>query len=182
MSVNLTKGQRVSLKKPGGAAPTAIMLGLGWDTGRDQVDLDASAVLLDAGKKVVDTVYFGHLKSNDGSVRHSGDNLTGEGDGDDEKIFVDLARVPANVEQIVFTVNSYRGQTFNVVKSAFVRVVDQSSGQELCKFQLSEKYTRTALITGRLYRHNGEWKFAAIGAETDGRTAQQLASAIQAAV
>ena len=173
MSVSLSKGGNVSLTK---MAPslTAVTVGLGWDvrttTGAD-FDLDASALLCNATGKVVDDqhfVFFNNLKSPDGSVEHTGDNLTGEGDGDDESINVNLAGVPGHVEKIVFPVSIYdapgRGQSFGQVMNAFIRVVDRSSGSELARYDLSEDAsTETAMVFGELYRHSGEWKFRAVG-------------------
>ena len=173
MSVSLTKGGNVSLTK---IAPgmTAVFVGLGWDTrtttGAD-FDLDASALLCDASGKAVDDahfVFFNNLKSPDGSVEHTGDNLTGEGEGDNEVIKVNLAGVPASIEKIVFPVSIYegqgRGQSFGQVMSAFIRVVDQSNGTEMARYDLSEDAsTETAMVFGELYRNSGEWKFRAVG-------------------
>lgn len=180
MAVKLSKGQKVSLSKDlnGGNALGVIKMGLGWDTGTRDVDLDASCVLLGADKKLLDQVWFRQLKSKCGSVVHSGDNRTGAGDGDDEVISVDLTKVPDAVQHIVFTVNSFLGQKFDVVDNAFVRIVNGAGGAELCRFELSAKVPNTAMIMARLYRHNGEWKFAAIGDPADGRTVQDLAGAI----
>lgn len=180
MAVKLTKGQKVSLSKDlnGGNALGVIKMGLGWDTGSRDVDLDASCVLLGADKALIDQVWFRQLKSKCGAVAHSGDNRTGAGDGDDEVISVDLNKVPAAVSHIVFTVNSFLGQKFDVVENAFVRIVNGAGGAELCRFELSAKVPNTAMIMARLYRHNGEWKFAAIGDPADGRTVQDLAGAI----
>ncbi|RZU37679.1 tellurium resistance protein TerD [Streptomyces sp. BK022] len=173
MGVSLSKGGNVSLTKE---APglTAVIVGLGWDvrttTGND-FDLDASALLLNnAGKVGSDQnfVFFNNLKSPDGSVEHTGDNLTGEGEGDDEQIKVDLAAVPADVEKIVFPVSIYeaenRQQSFGQVRNAFIRVVNQAGGQELARYDLSEDAsTETAMVFGELYRNGPEWKFRAIG-------------------
>ncbi|WP_228977472.1 TerD family protein [Streptomyces sp. DH12] len=173
MGVSLSKGGNVSLTK---AAPnlTAITVGLGWDvrttTGTD-FDLDASALLLnDQGKVAVDGnfVFFNNLKSPDGSVEHTGDNLTGEGEGDDEQIKVNLASVPADVDKIVFPVSIYeaenRQQSFGQVRNAFIRVVNQANNDELARYDLSEDAsTETAMVFGELYRHGAEWKFRAIG-------------------
>ncbi|MEU2182175.1 TerD family protein [Streptomyces thermolilacinus] len=173
MGVSLSKGGNVSLTK---AAPnlTAVTVGLGWDvrttTGTD-FDLDASALLLNAQGKVAtdgNFVFFNNLKSPDGSVEHTGDNLTGEGEGDDEQIKVSLATVPADVDKIVFPVSIYdaetRQQSFGQVRNAFIRVVNQADGQELARYDLSEDAsTETAMVFGELYRHGAEWKFRAIG-------------------
>ncbi|EFE74189.1 chemical-damaging agent resistance protein C [Streptomyces sp. SID5466] len=173
MGVSLSKGGNVSLTK---AAPnlTAVIVGLGWDarttTGGD-FDLDASALLTNPEGKVAadgNFVFFNNLKSPDGSVEHTGDNTTGEGEGDDEVIKVNLAGVPADVDKIVFPVSIYdadnRGQAFGQVSNAFIRVVNQADGQELARYDLSEDAsTETAMIFGELYRYNGEWKFRAVG-------------------
>ncbi|GAA2388258.1 calcium homeostasis/redox stress adaptation protein [Streptomyces glaucosporus] len=173
MGVSLSKGGNVSLTKE---APnlTAVMVGLGWDarttTGAD-FDLDASALLTNAEGKVANDlnfVFFNNLKSPDGSVEHTGDNLTGEGDGDDEVIKVNLAAVPADVAKIVFPVSIYeaeaRQQSFGQVRNAYIRVVNQADGRELARYDLSEDAsTETAMVFGELYRHGGEWKFRAIG-------------------
>ncbi|PWI41186.1 TerD family protein [Streptomyces sp. ICBB 8177] len=173
MGVSLTKGGNVSLTKE---APglTAVTVGLGWDvrttTGTD-FDLDASALLLDGGGKVLSNghfVFFNNLKSPDGSVEHTGDNLTGEGEGDDEAIKVNLAAVAPEVDKIVFPVSIYeaegRGQSFGQVRNAFIRVVNQADGKELARYDLTEDAsTETAMVFGELYRNGAEWKFRAIG-------------------
>lgn len=184
MPVSLQKGQKVSLKKDlnGGADLTKIAMGLGWNVNPSAgtVDLDASCALLDENKREVDVVYFGHKSSSCGSIQHSGDNLTGDGDGDDEVIDVNLSKIPANVHHVVFTVTSYRGQKFDVVDGAYVRIV--SGGKELCRYALDAKVPYTGMIMARLYRHNGEWKFAALGEPANGKTIKDLGSAIQAII
>ncbi|MGX1854026.1 TerD family protein [Streptomyces sp. NBC_01456] len=173
MGVSLSKGGNVSLTKE---APnlTAVVVGLGWDarttTGTD-FDLDASALLTnDQGKVGNDQnfVFFNNLKSPDGSVEHTGDNITGEGEGDDEQIKVNLAAVPAEVDKIVFPVSIYdaetRQQSFGQVRNAFIRVVNQADNNELARYDLSEDAsTETAMVFGELYRNGAEWKFRAIG-------------------
>ena len=173
MGVSLSKGGNVSLTK---AAPnlTAVSVGLGWDvrttTGTD-FDLDASAIALGTDKKVVSDqhfVFFNNLKSPDGSIEHVGDNTTGEGEGDDEVINVDLSAVPPNIDTITFPVSIYdagaRSQSFGQVRNAFIRVVDKSNGTELARYDLSEDAsTETAMVFGELYRNNSEWKFRAVG-------------------
>ncbi|CAM5429964.1 chemical-damaging agent resistance protein C [Streptomyces avidinii] len=173
MGVSLSKGGNVSLTK---AAPnlTAVIVGLGWDarttTGVD-FDLDASAILTnDQGKVASDAnfVFFNNLKSPDGSVEHTGDNTTGEGEGDDEAIKVNLAGVPADVQKIVFPVSIYeaesRQQSFGQVRNAYIRVVNQADNTELARYDLSEDAsTETAMVFGELYRNGAEWKFRAIG-------------------
>ncbi|AWN32044.1 TerD family protein [Streptomyces libani] len=173
MGVSLSKGGNVSLTKE---APnlTAVIVGLGWDarttTGTD-FDLDASALLAnDQGKVANDQnfVFFNNLKSPDGSVEHTGDNITGEGEGDDEQVKVNLAAVPADVAKIVFPVSIYdaetRQQSFGQVRNAFIRVVNQADNVELARYDLSEDAsTETAMVFGELYRNGAEWKFRAIG-------------------
>jgi tellurium resistance protein TerD len=173
MGVSLAKGGNVSLTK---AAPnlTAVTVGLGWDvratTGAD-FDLDASALMLATTGKVMSDqhfVFFNNLKSPDGSVEHTGDNTTGEGEGDDEAIKVNLAGVPADVAKIVFPVSIYeaesRQQSFGQVRNAYIRVVNQADNSELARYDLSEDAsTETAMVFGELYRHGAEWKFRAIG-------------------
>jgi tellurium resistance protein TerZ len=190
MSVNLSKGQKISLKKEDGTLLSRVFMGLGWDTstggflgfGSGNIDLDASCMMLDENKSVIDTVSFRKLYSTDGSVRHSGDNLTGAGDGDDEVINVDLTIVPLNVKHIVFTVNSYQGQTFDKVKNCFCRLVDTVQNKEIATFKLNETGTNTGLIMTRLYRHNGDWKMDAIGLPCNGRVALDMLTEIKAAI
>jgi tellurium resistance protein TerD len=173
MSVSLSKGGNVSLTKE---APglTAVSVGLGWDvrttTGVD-FDLDASALMVaPTGKIISDShfVFFNNLTSPDGSVQHTGDNRTGEGEGDDEVINVNLAGVPADVDKIVVVASIYdadtRGQSFGQVRNAFIRVVNQANGQEITRYDLSEDAsTETAMIFGELYRNGADWKFRAVG-------------------
>ncbi|MFE7750957.1 TerD family protein [Streptomyces sp. NPDC057428] len=173
MGVSLAKGGNVSLSKE---APglTAVLVGLGWDarstTGTDY-DLDASALLVDSSGKVLSDqhfIFYNNLKSPDGSVEHTGDNLTGEGEGDDESLKVNLTTVPTDVAKIVFPVSIHdaenRGHSFGQVRNAFIRVVNQSGGAELARYDLSEDAaTETAMVFGELYRHGVEWKFRAVG-------------------
>jgi tellurium resistance protein TerZ len=195
MGVNLQKGQKISLSKESGGSLSKVVMGLGWDakaSGSDKksglfggmfggggssggaIDLDASCVMFDDNNKVVDTVYFAHLKSKDGSVTHTGDNRTGEGDGDDEQILVDLDKVPANVKSLVFTVNSFTGQTFDAVENAYCRMLDVSSKNEVARYTLSSQGSHSAQIMAKVYRHNGEWKMHAIGENGTGRTIENL--------
>ncbi len=186
MSVNLSKGQKISLEKPGGGALTQVFMGLGWDVaksgllgslfgGGGSIDLDASCVMFDENRQVVDTVWFAQLDSRDGSIRHSGDNRTGDGDGDDEVIHVDLSRVPSQVKSLVFTVNSFTGQTFERVANSVCRLVDKTGNKEVARLNLSEvKGSHTAVIMAKVYRHNGEWKMHAIGENASGRTFEHL--------
>ena len=173
MSVSLSKGGNVSLTKE---APglSAVNVGLGWDartTSGADFDLDASALLVDQNSKILSDqyfVFFNNLTSPDGSVEHTGDNLTGEGEGDDELIKVNLAAVPGECDKIVFAVSIYdaeaRGQSFGQVRNAFIRIVNQAGGGEIARYDLSEDAsTETAMIFGEVYRNAGEWKFRAVG-------------------
>ena len=173
MSVNLTKGGNVSLTKQ---APglNAVIVGLGWDartTDGKSFDLDASAIVCDADGKVISDkhfIFFNNLTSPEGAVQHSGDNLTGEGGGDDEQVKVNLAGLPPEAARVVFPVSIYEGdtagQTFGQVRNAFIRVVNQADEAELARYDLSEDAsTETAMVFGELYRNNDEWKFRAVG-------------------
>lgn len=173
MSVSLAKGGNVSLTKE---APNlrSVLVGLGWDertTSGAAFDLDASALMVnDAGKVLSDAhfVFFNNLTSPDGSVEHTGDNLTGAGEGDDESLRVNLALVPAECTRIVFPVSIYdaenRRQSFGQVRNAFIRVVNSDDDVELTRYDLTEDASsETAMIFGELYRYNGEWKFRAVG-------------------
>lgn len=178
MPVNLQKGQKVSLTKDNPGLKK-VVVGLGWDvntfdTGAD-FDLDAAAFLLtDSGKasKSEDFVFYGNLQHPSGAVQHMGDNLTGAGDGDDEQIVIDLANLPADYDRIVLVVNIYqavqRNQHFGMIQNAFIRIVDSKTNAEMCKYNLTDNYSgMTAMIFGEIYRHNGEWKFNAIGQGTN---------------
>ena len=193
MSVNLSKGQTVSLTKQGGGSLSQVRMGLGWDAikkkgmfGKEKevsVDLDASAFLLDANRQVLEIVYYGNLRSSDGSLMHTGDNLTGKGDGDDESIMVDLPRVPPAVAHIVFVVNSFSGQNFSQIENATARVVDSADrDRELVKYELSGSGTHTAVVMARVSRSGAGWTFTAIGTPGNARTAQQLAPLAQQSV
>ena len=181
MPINLTKGQKVDLTK-GNPGLTKIMVGLGWDVNAFDsgynFDLDASAFMVGSNGKCPtekEFIFYSNLEHPSESVKHMGDNLTGEGEGDDEQIEVDLSKVPANIERIAFTCTIYdaenRRQNFGQVSNAFIRIVDARNNQELCRFNLSEHYDgMTAMIFGEVYRHGNEWKFNAIGqATTDPR-------------
>jgi tellurium resistance protein TerZ len=185
MSVNLSKGQKISLDKEAGGALSKVTMGLGWDAiktkgflgfgGKSEaVDLDASCILFDDNRRAVDFVWFRQLKSRDGSIVHTGDNRTGAGDGDDEQINVDLARVPDTVKSLIFTVNSFTGQSFSQVENAYCRIVNAADGREVARFNLSVQGAHTAQIMAKLYRHNGEWKMHAIGENGSGRTFDDL--------
>jgi len=194
MTISLVKGQKIDLTK-GNAGLSKIIVGLGWDPVKKKsffgskkvdIDCDASALLLDENGKLQgkNLVCFHNLKSPDGSVVHSGDNRTGEGDGDDEQIQIDLGRVPANIHKILVVVNIYdcvnRKQDFGMISSAYIRVLNQTNEQELVIFNLTDNYAgKTALIVGEIYRHSGEWKFNAIGEGTNAAHIDLLARAYQ---
>ena len=178
MAVSLSKGGNVSLTKE---APglTKILVGLGWDAritdGKD-FDLDASVFVCGEGGKVrsdADFVFYNDKVAADGAVEHMGDNRDGAGDGDDEQVVIDLAKMPADVKKLVFAVTIHdaeaRGQNFGQVANAFMRVVNKDGDKELARYDLSEDYSiETAMVFGEVYRHNDEWKFKAIGAGFQG--------------
>ena len=193
MAISLAKGQKISLEKEAGGKLTQIVMGLGWDVAQVKgflgkmkdgpaVDLDASCILFDESGEKVDEVYFGALTSRDGSVIHTGDNLTGAGDGDDEQIIVDLSKVPANVKSLVFTVNSFTGQSFSQIENAFCRIVNGADNKEIARYNLSAQGDHNAQIMAKVYRHNGEWKMHAIGEIARGKTFVDLMAAMKAAL
>lgn len=190
MSVNLSKGQRINLSKEVEGL-SKIMVGLGWDAAKQSggilnhlfgstsysIDCDASAITMGNGNKYRACIYYGNLSED--NVYHHGDNLTGNGDGDDEQITVDLAHLSSEIERIVFVVNIYncteRKQDFGLIKNAYIRLVDESTGKEICKYNLSDDYAgKTAMIFAEVYRNNGEWKFNAIGQGTNDASISQL--------
>lgn len=185
MAINLTKGQKIDLTKKGDTLDR-IHIGLGWDpvsakpsggffkklmASAPDIDCDASVIMLNEQGKLQnkkDLVYFSNLKSTCNSVQHMGDNLTGDGDGDDEVIVVSLKSIPQNIQKLVFIVNIYdcvkRKQHFGMIQNAFIRVVDQSTKKELINYKLTDDYAnKTCLVVGEIYRKDGEWKFGAIG-------------------
>jgi tellurium resistance protein TerZ len=192
MAVSLVKGQKISLAKESGATLSKVVMGLGWDAVQKKkgflgsifgssptnIDLDASCALFDENKETMDFVWFQQLKSRDGSIVHTGDNLTGEGEGDDEQIIVDLTKVPAKVKYLVFTVNSFRGQTFNEVENAYCRIVDSSTQKEIARYTLTGGGNYTAMVMAKLYRHDNEWKMHALGEPTNGRVVAELLPAM----
>lgn len=194
MGINLVKGQKIDLTK-GRSSLSSVMVGLGWDpvvkekkksggflsgllgggaASGAEIDCDASVILLDEKGKLLskeNLVYFGNKTSKDGSVVHSGDNRTGDGEGDDEVINVNLSAISPSVHKLVFVVNIYqaaqRKQDFGLIQNAFIRLVDNGSKEELVHYNLSENYAgKTSLFPGELYRHGSEWKFSAIGEGT----------------
>lgn len=174
MAINLQKGQKIDLTKTNPGL-SKVIVGLGWDVnkydGGQDFDLDASAFLLDAQGKASsdkDFIYFNNLQGGNGSVVHTGDNLTGVGEGDDEQIKVNLQAVPPEINKISFTITIYeaqaRRQNFGQVSNAYVRILNEASGEELIRYDLGEDFSiETAIIVGELYRHGSEWKFNAVG-------------------
>jgi tellurium resistance protein TerZ len=187
MGINLTKGQTVSLVKSGGGGLTRVRMGLGWDavkkrglfgSRRQSIDLDASALLFDASRQLVDQVWFQQLTSRDGSIQHTGDNRTGQGEGDDESIRVYLDGVAPAVQTIVFTVNSFTGQDFSQIENAFCRLIDETSESEVARYDLTGSGQHTAQIMSKVSRDGGGWTMTAIGAVASGRTFHDLLPAI----
>ena len=191
MGISIQKGQKVSLTKEK-AGLDRIVIGLGWDEVERKrgffapkpiaIDCDASALVLQDGKLKgkEDIVYFGNLKHHTGAIMHMGDNLTGAGAGDDEQIIVELSKIPEKYDKIILVVNIYdaykRKQHFGMIKNAFIRLVDERDGKEVCRYNLSESYDNmTAMVFGEVYHHNGEWKFNAVGQGTQDEGLGQLA-------
>lgn len=190
MPINLTKGQKISLEKDSGQKLTKIVMGLGWDqkkkggwlsflSNADDIDLDASCIMFDEKKQMIDSIWFRQLNSLDGSVRHSGDNRDGSGEGDDESISVDLSSVASNAKYLVFTISSFTGQTFAAINNAFCRLVNKANNQEIARYNLSGGGNHTAQVMVKLYRHDGEWKLHAIGEGATGTTFRDLVPTIQ---
>jgi tellurium resistance protein TerZ len=186
----MTKGQKVSLAKRGGGTLTLVRMGLGWDAVKKRglfgsksqsIDLDASALLFDTAGNLVDAVWFRQLRSQDGAVQHTGDNLTGAGEGDDESIVVDLTRLSPGTTQIFFTVNSFTGQDFSQIENAFCRLIDETTNEELARYELTGSGRHNAQIMAKVSRDGGgAWSMTAIGATASGRTFQDLLPAAAA--
>lgn len=199
MAISLKKGQRINLSKDTGLSN--VLVGLGWDpiekkssgglfgrfSGKTQtvdVDIDGSVIMLESNDRLArqsDIVYYGNLKSDCGSVRHSGDNRTGDGDGDDEQIRIDLSKVPSRIEKLVVVLNIYNcertGQHFGMLQNTYISLKDQSSEQELVHYDLTENYEgKTAMFVGEFYRDGSDWKFAAIGEATKDSTLGKMSS------
>lgn len=179
MSISLSKGQKISLSKEVNGL-SKVMVGLGWDAAKKKlfaptpnIDCDASAILLAANDMYRDCIYYGNLSGASDCVRHHGDNLTGDGNGDDEQITIDLKNMPVDIEKIIFAVNIYnctaKHQNFGMIKNAFIRLVNAENQKEICRYDLSsENYDdKTAMIFAEVYKHNNEWKFNAIGQGTN---------------
>lgn len=184
MPVKLTKGGNISLKKE---APNLkrIMVGLGWDPIKkmfgSSFDADASVICIDSNGRHESTVYYGRLSHSSGAIKHHGDNLTGDGDGDDERISIELDRVPANIDRLAIIINIYsahsRHQDFSQVKNCFVRVVDEDTNKELVRYDVEGQYKgATGMFVADIYRHNGEWKIKALGEGVDASDISQMAA------
>ncbi len=199
MSVNLVKGQKVNLQKDNGSQLRKVIIGLGWDAAQPKkagglaglfgatkvqnIDCDASAFVCQNGKLTgnSDIVYFGNLNHVTGAVQHMGDNLTGNGTGDDEQIIVELQQLPQSYDKIIFVVNIYqaqsRNQHFGMIQNAYIRIIDADTNQEMCKYNLSDSYDgMTAMIFGEIYRNQGQWKFSAVGQGTTDNDIKSLAN------
>lgn len=174
--VSLVKGERVSLVKTGAPALDRVVMGLGWDPAKRgrAIDLDASALAFDVAGKNLEVVWFTHRTAFRGAITHTGDNVTGEGDGDDEQIIVQLSGLPGEVHSIVFTINSFRGQKFTEISRAFCRLVDEQSGAELVRFDLTNSEPRTGVVMAVLTRTGTSWEMRAVGAYHDGRTGKDM--------
>ncbi len=197
MAINLQKGQRISLEKEAGRSLNRVVMGLGWGmkevqskgflgfgggVRQEAVDLDASCLLFDTSGNLADTVWFRQLESHCGSIRHSGDDRSGGGEAgaDNERIAIDLNRAPAAIQTLIFTVNSFSGESFAGIPNAFCRLVDDATGSEIARFDLSlEGGGHTGLIMSKLYRHNNERKMQAIGEPAEGRTFHDLLPALR---
>ena len=188
--VSLTKGQAISLKKEGDAPLRRIAMGTGWDGVKRRgflgfgsraadIDLDASALVYSHGR-LVDQVWFRQLQSRDGTIRHSGDNRTGDGDGDDETINVELAALKPEVEALVFTVNSFAGQTFDEIENAYTRLVDLDTGKEIARYSLSDSGPHTGMVMAVIRRTPTGWEMRAIGERARGRTFHDMHDQIAA--
>lgn len=193
MGINLVKGQKIDLTK-GSTNLSEVMVGLGWDPvekkggflsslfGASNIDCDASVLLLNGNDKLKnqkDVVYFRNLKNSNQSIVHMGDNLTGDGAGDDEQIMLHLNKIPSDVKKIVFVVNIYdcknRNQDFGMIKNAYIRILDKNTNSEMCKFNLTEDYAgKTSIIVGEVYRNDTEWKFNAVGQGTNDTSLSQI--------
>lgn len=179
MAVSLSKGQKVDLTKTNPGL-TSVVVGLGWDTnkydGGNDFDLDSSIFLLGENGKVTnetDFIFYNNREGAGGAVVHTGDNRTGDGDGDDEQVKINLTAVPANIQRIAFTITIHdadsRNQNFGQVSNSYARIFNETTGEELIRYDLGEDFSiETAIVVGEIYRHNGEWKFSAIGSGYQG--------------
>ncbi len=194
MSLTLSKKQTISLEKEAGRTLHAITLGLGWDAAEPKgffgkllgstpdIDLDASCFMLDKNRQSLDLVWFQQLSSKCGNIKHSGDNRTGDGDGDDESITVNLNSIGNDVDSLVFTVNSFTDQDFSQVKNAYCRIIDTIKNEEIARISLSDQGKHTGLVMAYLKRQGGGWNFTAVGSVARGRTAKDLFNEARAVV
>jgi tellurium resistance protein TerZ len=182
MSINLNKEQKFNFNLEKTELITNVFMGIGWDATDEEedVDLDASCVLLNADKEVIEVIDFGNLTSEDEAVEHLGDNLTGDGDGDDEVINVNLRNLSPDVDSLVFTITSFSGQSFEDIDNCIARLVNQSTGAEMCSYQLKDIGDFTAVIMCKLTRIKSGWEFKALGIPTDGESADDLIDEIEA--
>lgn len=194
MSISLSKNQTISLAKSGSGL-RKVFMGLGWDPvksgglfgflggGSESIDLDASVLVYDANKRLLTTVYFRELSAYNGAIEHGGDNLTGDGDGDDERIYIDLSRLPAEAVTLVFTVNSFRGQTFDKVANASCRLVDNQPGEkEIANISLSSQGQHTGMIMAKLHKTGSDWEMTMLAVPGQGRTLNDMKSQIVALI
>lgn len=186
MAISLSKGQKISLSKEAGPQLSEVCMGLGWDAvkskglfgglfgggGGGDIDLDANALLFDSQGQLLDVIWFRQLQSKDGTIRHSGDNRTGAGDGDDETITVSLERLPQGVVTVLFSVNNYTGQDFSSVENAYCRLVNTQNNQEIARYNLSVQGGHNAMIMATLKREGNDWSMTAVGTPARGRTYQ----------
>lgn len=206
MAVKLSKGQKINLEKSDGSSLSKVIMGLGWDAAKKEIkqvksfwkllfngknkeedddnsiDLDASCFIFDKKQKLVDIVWFNQLESNDGSIIHTGDNRTGDGENgeDDEQIIVNLKTIPAEITNLVFTIHNASGQNFSEIENAYCRLVDMNNKQEIARYDLSAQTGNyNAQIMARLYKQNGAWKMQALGENTRGTTFNRLEEAIR---
>jgi tellurium resistance protein TerZ len=187
-AISLSKGQTISLAKEQGL--DEVIMGLGWDVkkhggffgGLLGIDLDASCLLFDNKGGLMEAVYFGHLRSKDGSVRHTGDNLTGAGEGDDEQIIVRLSQLPSSVQTLVFVVNSFLGQSFSQIENAFCRLVNRKNNEEIARYNLSAQGSHTAMLMTKIYKDPSGWQLQALGIPASGRTFRALVPIIKSSV
>jgi len=180
MTVSLSKGETVSLAKKDGSALRRIHMGLGWDAAKGifgrakAIDLDASCMVFDSNRNLIDQVWFRQLRSNDGSIQHTGDNRTGRGEGDDESIRVDLEQLSPATTTLVFVVNSFTGQSFSKIENATCRLVDLDTDQEIARYDLTGSGSHTAQIMAKVSRQGSGWTMTAIGQICSGRTFKDL--------
>lgn len=188
MSVNMTKGQSVSMVKSNGGTLTRVRMGLGWDAVKkrgffgkkaQEIDLDASCMIYDRQGTLIDAVWWKQLTSKDGSIVHTGDNRTGDGDGDDESIIVDLQALPANISTLVFVVNSFTGQDFSQIENATCRLVDNATETEIARYELTGSGTHNSQVMAKVSRDGGGWTMKAIGAVANGKTFRDLEPAVR---